>query len=83
LPCPSPGDLPNPGIEPGSLELQAESLLSEPPGKPRFNVIPMKIPMALFFLTEITNHAKTCMKPKRPQTVNLEKEEQNWRHHTS
>ena len=33
LPCPSPGDLPNPGIEPGSPILQAGSLLSEPPGK--------------------------------------------------
>ena len=33
LPCPSPGDLPNPGIEPGSPALQAGSLLSEPPGK--------------------------------------------------
>ena len=29
LPFPSPGDLPNSGIEPGSLTLQAESLLSE------------------------------------------------------
>ena len=34
LPFPSPGDLPNPGIEPGSPTLQADSLLSEPPGKP-------------------------------------------------
>ena len=34
LPFPSPGDLPNPGIEPGSLTLQAVSLLCEPPGKP-------------------------------------------------
>ena len=25
LPCPSPGDLPNPGIEPRSLALQAEA----------------------------------------------------------
>ena len=33
LPFPSPGDLPDPGIEPGSPELQACSLLSEPPGK--------------------------------------------------
>ena len=32
LPFPSPGDLPNPGIEPGSLALQADSLPSEPPG---------------------------------------------------
>ena len=26
------GDLPNPGIEPGTPELQADSLPSEPPG---------------------------------------------------
>ena len=31
---PSPGDLPNPGIEPGSPALQADALPSEPPGKP-------------------------------------------------
>ena len=34
LPFPSPGDLPNPGIEPGSPALQTDVLLSEPPGKP-------------------------------------------------
>ena len=34
LPFPSPGDLPNPGIEPGSPEFQADALPSEPPGKP-------------------------------------------------
>ena len=28
---PSPGDLPNPGIEPGSPALQADALQSEPP----------------------------------------------------
>ena len=33
LPCPPPGDLPHPGIEPRSPTLQADSLLSEPPGK--------------------------------------------------
>ena len=31
---PSPGDLPDPGIEPGSPSLQPDTLLSEPPGKP-------------------------------------------------
>ncbi|KAI4549496.1 hypothetical protein MG293_001826 [Ovis ammon polii] len=31
LPFPSPGDLPNPGIEPRSPALQADALLSEPP----------------------------------------------------
>ena len=35
LPFPSPGDLPNPGIEPGSPALQADALSSEPPGKPK------------------------------------------------
>ena len=35
LPCPSPGDFPNPGIEPRSPTLQVDSLLSEPPGKPK------------------------------------------------
>ena len=34
LPFPSPGDLPDPGIEPGSPTLQADALPSEPPGKP-------------------------------------------------
>ena len=33
LPFPSPGDLPDPGIEPGSPTFQADALPSEPPGK--------------------------------------------------
>ena len=36
LPFPSPGDLPNSGIEPGSPTFQADALTSEPPGKPNF-----------------------------------------------
>jgi len=38
LPCPPPGDLPELGIEPASLmspALQADSLPTEPPGKPQ------------------------------------------------
>ena len=35
LPCLPPGDLPNPGIKPRSPTLQADSLPSEPPGKPK------------------------------------------------
>ena len=31
LPFPSPGDLPNPGIKPGSPALEADALTSEPP----------------------------------------------------
>ena len=34
FPFPSPGDLPNPGIEPRSPTFQADTLTSEPPGKP-------------------------------------------------
>ena len=42
VPFPSPGDLPDSGIKPGSPALQADALPSEPPGKPlnivyRFN----------------------------------------------
>ena len=36
LPFPSPEDLPNPGIKPGSPALQADALTSEPPGKPNY-----------------------------------------------
>ena len=36
LSFPSPGDLPHPGIQPGSPALQADSLQSEPPGKPNY-----------------------------------------------
>ena len=34
LPFPSPGDLPDPGIEPRSPTSEADALTSEPPGKP-------------------------------------------------
>ena len=33
LPFPSSGDIPDPGIEPGSPALEADVLTSEPPGK--------------------------------------------------
>ena len=36
-PFPSPGDLPDPGIEPGSPAVQADALPSEPPGKPMYD----------------------------------------------
>ena len=35
LPFPSPGDHPDPGIEPGSPTLRADTLPSEPPGNPQ------------------------------------------------
>ena len=39
-PFPSPGDLPNPGIEPRSPALREDSLPAEPPGKPKNNNYP-------------------------------------------
>ena len=38
LPFPSPGDLPHPGIQPRSPALQADSFLTEPPGKPAWRI---------------------------------------------
>ena len=35
---PSPGDLPNPGIKPGSPALQADALTSKLPGKPLYTL---------------------------------------------
>ncbi|XDA75514.1 hypothetical protein R6Z07F_005677 [Ovis aries] len=39
LPFPSPGGLPDPGIEPGSPALRADALPSEPPGKPQIREV--------------------------------------------
>ena len=49
LPCPPPGDLPDPGIEPRSPALQADSLSSESPGKPSFFLKVMIISFPSFF----------------------------------
>ena len=50
LPFPSPGDLPDPGIEPRSPPFQADALTSEPPGKPDYNI-------------KICEHFKYCRVP--------------------
>ena len=38
LPVPSPGNLPDPGVEPRSPAFQADSLPSEPSGKPSYKL---------------------------------------------
>ena len=43
LPFLSPGDLPHPGIEPGSPSLEAAALISEPPEKPTFRLILLEL----------------------------------------
>ena len=49
LPFPFPGDLPDSRIEPGSPALPADSLLSEPPEKPRILYRPKLKPSKAFF----------------------------------
>ena len=54
LPFPSPGDHPNLGIEPGSPALEADSLPTEPPGKPLIpgpGIKPMSPDFEGWFLT--------------------------------
>ena len=48
LPFPSPGDLPDPGIAPGSPELQADALPSEPPGNVSFMYLGDPILVAVY-----------------------------------
>ena len=53
LPFPSLGDLPDPGMEPRSPALQADSLLSKPPGKPHVNQNDSQHPTAVPRLCQI------------------------------
>ena len=69
MPFPSPGDLPDPGIEPGSLALQVDSLPSEPPGKPILKLIAIKKKILLhdfdqFFIKKIFFSLKGTSKEK-------------------
>ena len=50
LPFPSPGELPNPGIEPRSPALHAGALPSEPPGNWEFILLAFVCPKASVFL---------------------------------
>ena len=58
LPFLSPGDLPNPGIEPGSPTLQTDALPSELPGK-----LKMKV----------TSPSRVTWRPTRPSRTNTQK----------
>ena len=55
LPCPPPGDLPNPGIKPRSPALQANSLPSEQPGKPKNSGVGNHSLLQGIFLTQESN----------------------------
>ena len=53
LPCPPPGDLPNSGIEPRSPTLQADSLPSKSPGKPRVLECNLSLLQGIFLTQEL------------------------------
>ena len=55
LPFPSPRDLLNPGIEPRSLTLQADSLPAEPQGKPKNTGVGSPPLLQRLFLTQELN----------------------------
>ena len=55
LPCPPPGDLPSPGIEPRSPTWWADSLPSEPPGKPQNTGVGSLSLLQWIFLTQELN----------------------------
>ena len=55
LSCPPPGDFPNPGIEPRSPTLQADSLPTEPPGKPKNTGVGSLSLLQGLFLTQESN----------------------------
>ena len=58
LPFPSPGDLPDPGIEPQSPALQADALPSKPPGKPLMYRLKIRTESVLsHFLKALTGSA--------------------------
>jgi len=58
LPFPSPGDLPNPGIEPQSPAMQADTLPSEPPRKPILSYATLKM-FPAGFKQEVSSKALT------------------------
>ena len=62
LKFPSPGDLPDPGIEPWSPTLRADALLSEPPGKPAMEELPYNpaIPLLGIHTEETRIERDTC-----------------------
>ena len=54
-PFPSPGDLPNPGSEPRSPALRADSVPAEPPGKPKNTGVGTLSLLQCIFLTQELN----------------------------
>ena len=90
LPFPSPGDLPDPGIEPGSPELQAGSLPSEPPGKLKVCKVhiflsPVLSPLSFSKLWKVASYAfrHQLKYYRRPRQPSLKCHRLPWRAHHS
>ena len=60
LSFPSPGDLPKPGIEPMSPALQADTLPTEPPGKPPIKVAAAKLGQSCLTLCNPIDGSPPC-----------------------
>ena len=85
LPFPSPGDLPNSGIEPRSPTWQADSLPAEPPGKPKNTGVASLSLLQGIFPTQESNqgllHCRWILyqlsyqENPRPPLINLQNED--------
>ena len=60
LPLPSSGDLPDPGIKPGSPAFQGDALTSEPPGKRQVHTLNTKLTWQSLRLEEPTAMVNTA-----------------------
>ena len=60
LPFPSPGDLSDPGTEPVSPALQADTLRSEPPGKPHI-LIKLCVHTRVYVCMLVCSVAQSCV----------------------
>ena len=59
LPFPSPLDLSNPGIEPMSPLLQADFLLTEPPGKPTNHINQINIKLTSYLRISVLSRTES------------------------
>ena len=64
--CPSPGDLPNPGIKLKSPVLQADSLLSKPPGSTSYVIREIQIKTMRYYCTSIRMTKIKGLTPPNP-----------------
>ena len=75
LPWPPPEDLPNLGIEPRSPSLQLDSLLPEPPWKPKnTGVGSLSLPQRIFLTQELNQGLLPC----RQILYQLSYQEKGW-----